>query len=116
MAHIDLKKLTEVINAWESNLKDEILKMWHAAPVGNHRPQLADFAAQQAHHTLLEAINIAVNGNGSPSPIRPDQEDHDAIDREHGPLPPNPTMEQRADRYRLAQANKLIRQSAHVTS
>ena len=35
-------------------------------------------------------------------PITPDRQDYEAIEREHGRLP-------EAERYRLAQANKLIR-------
>ena len=39
----------------------------------------------------------------------PDREDYEAVEREHGRLPNNATEAQRADRYRLAQAHKLIR-------
>jgi hypothetical protein len=41
--------------------------------------------------------------------IKPDPQDYEAIEREYGRLPPNASVAQRADHYRLAQANKLIR-------
>lgn len=41
--------------------------------------------------------------------IHPDAVDYDAMSREHGPLSPTATEARRAERYRLAQANKLIR-------
>jgi hypothetical protein len=53
---IDDQTLMKAIDLWSANLPDEILKMWRAAPVGNHRPDLARFAADQAYHTLLAAI------------------------------------------------------------
>jgi hypothetical protein len=40
--------------------------------------------------------------------MRPDREDYDAVRREY-PLPPNPTAEELAHRYRLAVAHQLIR-------
>ena len=48
--------LMKAIDTWFANLPDEILEMWRAAPVGNHRPNLARFAADQAYRKLLAAI------------------------------------------------------------
>ncbi len=42
-------------------------------------------------------------------PIIPNEQDYEAVEREHGPLRPNATVKEQAERYRLAQANKLIR-------
>ncbi|MGZ3247971.1 MAG: hypothetical protein ACXWI7_11560 [Croceibacterium sp.] len=41
--------------------------------------------------------------------IKPDQQDYEAVEREHGRLPESASTEERAKQYRLAQANKLIR-------
>jgi hypothetical protein len=41
--------------------------------------------------------------------VKPDQQDYTAIERTRGPLPKNATAQEAAERYRLAQANKLIR-------
>jgi len=43
------------------------------------------------------------------TPITPDQEDIDAVERRLGSLPINTTEAQRAERYRVWQAQKLIR-------
>jgi hypothetical protein len=43
------------------------------------------------------------------TPIEPDPEDIEAVKREYGPLPRDATTEQRADRWRDYQAQKLIR-------
>lgn len=40
--------------------------------------------------------------------VKPDPEDY-AIEREYGPFPPNASDEECGERYRLAQARKLIR-------
>jgi hypothetical protein len=42
-------------------------------------------------------------------PIEPDPEDFWAIDAEYGPLPLEASEKQATERYRLAQATKLIR-------
>jgi hypothetical protein len=42
-------------------------------------------------------------------PIKPDPQDYEAIEREHGPLPANASDAEVADRYRDAQAAKLTR-------
>jgi hypothetical protein len=42
--------------------------------------------------------------------VKPDREDFDAVEREHGPLPPIASDAARAERYRLAQAAKITRQ------
>jgi hypothetical protein len=41
--------------------------------------------------------------------IKPDPQDHEAVERENGRLRQNATDAERADRYRLAQAAKMIR-------
>jgi hypothetical protein len=41
--------------------------------------------------------------------IEPDPEDFAVVDAEYGPLPHDASKEQATDRYRLAQATKLIR-------
>ena len=46
--------------------------------------------------------------------IKPDQQDFDAVEKEYGPLPPNPSQAAPAERYRLAQAAKVIRQLEQV--
>jgi hypothetical protein len=46
--------------------------------------------------------------------IKPDQRDFDAVEKEYGPLPPNPSQAALAERYRLAQAAKVIRQLEQV--
>jgi hypothetical protein len=53
---IDRETLTKAIDTWYSTLSDEILHMWRVAPAGNHKPQLAMFAADQAHDTLMKVI------------------------------------------------------------
>ena len=40
--------------------------------------------------------------------IKPDQQDFDAVENEYGPLPPNASQSALAERYRLAQAAKVI--------
>ena len=42
-------------------------------------------------------------------PIEPDPEDFAAVDAEYGPLPHDASDKYATDRYRLAQATKLIR-------
>ncbi len=42
--------------------------------------------------------------------IKPDQQDFNAVEKEYGPLPPNASQAALAERYRLAQAAKVIRQ------
>jgi hypothetical protein len=46
--------------------------------------------------------------------IKPDQQDFDAVEKEHGPLPPTASPAALAERYRLAQAAKVIRQLEQV--
>ena len=46
--------------------------------------------------------------------IKPDQQDFDTVEREYGPLPPNASQAELAERYRLAQAAKVIRQLEQV--
>ena len=42
--------------------------------------------------------------------IKPNQQDFDAVEKEYGPLPPNASQAALDERYRLAQAAKVIRQ------
>jgi hypothetical protein len=44
-----------------------------------------------------------------PKPIKPDPQDFERIEREHGPLPANASDAELADRYRDAQSANLIR-------
>jgi hypothetical protein len=46
--------------------------------------------------------------------IKPDQQDFDAVEKEYGPLPPNANQAALDERYRLAQAAKVIRQLKQV--
>ena len=46
--------------------------------------------------------------------VKPDKQDFDAVEREYGPLPPTASEAARAERYRLAQAAKIIRQLKEV--
>ena len=46
--------------------------------------------------------------------IKPDQQDFDSVEKEYGPLPPNASQAALAERYRLAQAAKVIRQLEQV--
>lgn len=46
--------------------------------------------------------------------IKPDQQDFDAVEKEYGPLPPTASQAALAERYRLAQAAKVIRQLEQV--
>jgi hypothetical protein len=46
--------------------------------------------------------------------IKPDQQDFDAVENEYGPLLPNASQSALAERYRLAQAAKIIRQLEQV--
>jgi len=46
--------------------------------------------------------------------IKPDQQDFDAVEKEYGPLPPTATQAALAERYRLAQATKVIRQLKQI--
>jgi len=46
--------------------------------------------------------------------VKPDKQDFDAVEKEHGPLPPTASETARAERYRLAQAAKIIRQLKEV--
>jgi hypothetical protein len=46
--------------------------------------------------------------------IKPDQQDFDAVEKEYGPLPPTASRAAVAERYRLAQAAKVIRQLEQV--
>ena len=46
--------------------------------------------------------------------IKPDQQDFDAVEKEYGPLPPTVSQAALAERYRLAQAAKVIRQLEQV--
>jgi hypothetical protein len=48
--------------------------------------------------------------------IKPDQQDFDAVEKEYGPLPPTASQAAVAERYRLAQAAKVIRQLEQVRS
>jgi hypothetical protein len=43
--------------------------------------------------------------------IKPDREDYARIEKEYGPLPANATDGETAERYRLAQAAKIIREA-----
>ena len=45
-------------------------------------------------------------------PVKPDKQDFAAVEKEHGPLPSNASEAEHAERYRLAQAAKLIREHA----
>jgi hypothetical protein len=55
----------------------------------------------QTHQSKIEAI-------------KPDQQDFDAVEKEYGPLPPTASQAALAERYRLAQAAKVIRQLEQV--
>jgi aromatic ring hydroxylase len=46
--------------------------------------------------------------------IKPDQQDFDAVEKEHGALRPNASKAARAERYRLAQTAKILRQLEQV--
>ena len=46
--------------------------------------------------------------------IEPDQQDFDAVEKECGPLTPNASQAAVAERYRLAQAAKVIRQLEQI--
>jgi hypothetical protein len=46
--------------------------------------------------------------------IKPDQQDFDAVENEYGLLPPNASQSALAERYRLAQAAKIIRQLEQI--
>ena len=46
--------------------------------------------------------------------IKPDRQDFDAVEKEYGPLPPTASQAALAERYRLAQAAKVIRQLEQV--
>jgi hypothetical protein len=46
--------------------------------------------------------------------IKPDRQDFEAVEKKYGPLPPNPSQAALAERYRLAQAAKVIRQLEQV--
>jgi hypothetical protein len=46
--------------------------------------------------------------------IKPDRQDFEAVEKEYGPLPPNPSQAALAERYRLTQAAKVIRQLEQV--
>ena len=46
--------------------------------------------------------------------IKPDRQDFDAVEKEYGPLPPNASQAALDERYRLAQAAKVIRQLESV--
>jgi hypothetical protein len=46
--------------------------------------------------------------------VKPDKQDFDAVESEYGPLPPTASKAARAERYRLAQAAKVIRQLEQV--
>jgi hypothetical protein len=46
--------------------------------------------------------------------IKPDQQDFNAVEKEYGPLPPTASQAAVAERYRLAQAAKVIRQLEQV--
>jgi hypothetical protein len=44
--------------------------------------------------------------------VKPDKQDFAAVEKERGPLPSNASEAEHAERYRLAQAAKLIREHA----
>jgi hypothetical protein len=46
--------------------------------------------------------------------VKPDKQDFDAVESEYGPLPQTASKAARAERYRLAQAAKVIRQLEQV--
>ena len=46
--------------------------------------------------------------------VKPDQQDFDAVEKEYGPLPATASQGARAERYRLAQAAKVIRQLEQI--
>ena len=46
--------------------------------------------------------------------IKPDRQDFEAVEKEYGPLPPNASQSALDERYRLAQAAKVIRQLEQV--
>ncbi len=46
--------------------------------------------------------------------IKPDQQDFDAVEKEYGPLPPTASQAAIAERYRLAQAAKVVRQLEQI--
>ncbi len=55
-----------------------------------------------------------LNRTGLIVAVKPDKQDFAAVDREYGPLPPTASKAARAERYRLAQAAKIIRQLEQV--
>jgi hypothetical protein len=42
-------------------------------------------------------------------PIKPEQQDIEAIEREYGPLPTDATIEEQAERWKLCQTQAVIR-------
>jgi hypothetical protein len=46
--------------------------------------------------------------------VKPDKQDFDAVEREYGPLPPIASETVHPERYRLAQAAKIVRQLEEV--
>jgi hypothetical protein len=51
----------------------------------------------------------AMTSHSKNGAIKPDQQDFDAVEKENGPLPPTASPAALAERYRLAQAAKVIR-------
>jgi hypothetical protein len=46
--------------------------------------------------------------------VKPNKQDFDAVEREYGPLAPTASETAHAERYRLAQAAKIVRQLEEV--
>ncbi len=59
-------------------------------------------------------FNGELSNRGLNVPVKPDKQDFDAVEKENGPLAPTASEAARAERYRLAQVNKIIRQLEQV--
>ena len=103
-----------------------------ASEANSRRGQSKQEGRDDLHQTLrgsIRVVEVVVHAaaglravpdwrSAMPGKVRPDPEDYAQIEREYGTgtLPPNAATEEQAERYRLAQAAKLIRLYGKETS
>src|SRR5262249_58126004 len=75
---------------------------------------IVQLAASRRPGPLKELDAMTRHTKSEIEAIRPDQQDFDAVEKEYGPLPPTASQAALAERYRRAQAAKVIRQLEQV--
>jgi hypothetical protein len=87
-----------------------------AGKIGAPDFQGVSWALVNALRATGGALKVATQTHEADDQVKPDSMDYEAIERRYGPVPYGGSNQVLAERYRLAQANKLLRMLVPVTA